>query len=104
MNRSVKVVGMLLLVVSVLMLSLMGNEATAGEECKVLLQNRCSSCHMVNYICPRMERDKGTTYWKWVMYMMEKEGVMLTDQENSTLVDCLSSHDAQAKTFCPQKK
>jgi len=104
MNRSVKVVGLLLLVVSALMLSLMGNEAAAGEECKVLLQNKCSSCHFVNYICPKMESNSGTIYWKWVMHMMVKEGMMVTDQEKTILVDCLSSHDAQAKTFCPQKK
>jgi hypothetical protein len=103
-NRSVKVFILVLLALPVLMLSLVGSEATAGEECKVLLQNRCSTCHMVNYVCPRMDRDKGTTYWKWVMYMMENEGVKLTDKENSLLVDCLSSHDAQARSFCPQKK
>jgi len=104
MNRSVKVVGLLLLVVSGLLLSLRGNEAAAGEECKVLLQNKCSSCHFVKYICPKMESNSGAIYWKWVMHTMIKEGAVLTDQESSTLVDCLSSHDAQAKTFCPQKK
>lgn len=104
MNRSVKVVGLLLLVVSALLLSLRGNEAAAAEECKVLLQNKCSSCHFVNYICPKMESNSGTIYWKWVMHMMVKEGMVVTDQEKTILVDCLSSHDAQAKTFCPQKK
>ena len=78
--------------------------ASAGEECKVLLQNRCASCHFVKHICPGMEKNSGSIYWKWVMYTMVKEGALLTDQEQSILVDCLSSRDAQARSFCPDKK
>jgi len=104
MHRFVKVVGLLLFAGSVLMVSLMSNEATAGEECQVLLQNKCSSCHFVKYICPKMEANSGTIYWKWVMHMMVKEGMVATDREKTILVDCLSSRDAQARTFCPQKK
>ena len=81
-----------------------GRNATAGEECKVLLQNRCASCHFVKHICPGIEKDSGSIYWKWVMYTMVKEGALLTDQEQSVLVDCLSSRDAQARSFCPDKK
>lgn len=104
MNKFVRVVGLLLLAGSVLMVNLMSSEATAGEECKVLLQNKCSSCHFVKYICPKMESNSGTIYWKWVMHMMVKEGMVVTDQEKTILVDCLSSRDAQARTFCPQNK
>lgn len=104
MHRFVKVVGLLLFAGPVLMVSLMRNEARAGEECQVLLQNKCSSCHFVKYICPKMEANSGTIYWKWVMHMMVKEGMVATDREKTILVDCLSSRDAQARTFCPQKK
>jgi mono/diheme cytochrome c family protein len=91
---------------------LLAGSALAGEECKALLQNKCSSCHAANYICPKMDASAAgrhfmtpeSVYWQWVMHTMVKQGAVLTDQESSTLVDCLSSHDAQAKTFCPQKK
>ena len=79
-------------------------KAFAADDCKTLLQNRCSSCHVAKYICPRMESNSGSIYWKWVMYTMVKEGAMLTSQEKDKLVDCLSSHDAQARSFCPAKK
>lgn len=90
---------------------MLAGSALAGEECKVLLQNRCSSCHVVNYICPRMEGSAverhamvpETVYWQWVMHTMVKQGAMLTDQESSLLVGCLSSHDAQARSFCTKK-
>jgi len=104
MNRFVKMAGLLLLAGSILMVSLIKSEAMAGEECKDLLQNKCSSCHFVKYICPKMESNSGTIYWKWVMHMMVKEGMVATAQEKTILVDCLSSRDAQARTFCPQKK
>ena len=77
-------------------------KAFAAEDCKTLLQNRCSSCHVAKYVCPRL--DSNSIYWKWVMYTMVKEGAMLTSQEKDLLVDCLSSHDAQARSFCPAKK
>ncbi|NLX18328.1 MAG: hypothetical protein GXY53_03470 [Desulfobulbus sp.] len=75
----------------------------AEEGCKSLLQNKCASCHLVNYICPKMESNSGVIYWKWVMHTMIKEGAELSDQESAQLVSCLSSRDAQARSFCPQK-
>ena len=94
----------MLLALPVLTLTMLEGQARAGEECAILLQNRCSTCHFVNYICPKMEKNSGSVYWKWVMRSMIKEGALLTDQEQSLLVDCLSSHNAQAKSFCPEKK
>ncbi len=91
----------------------LAGSALAGEECKVLLQNKCSSCHSVkDYICPKMDDSSAGrhfmlpegVYWQWVMHTMVKQGAVLTDQESSTLVDCLSSHNAQAKSFCTPKK
>lgn len=91
----------------------LAGSALAGEECKVLLQNKCSSCHTVkDYVCPKMDDSAAGrhfmlpegVYWQWVMHTMVKQGAVLTDQESSTLVDCLNSHDAQAKSFCPSKK
>ena len=91
------------LAVAVLVLTgFVQSRAIAGEECKTLLQNRCSSCHVAKYICPRL--GSNSIYWKWVMHTMVKEGAMLTSQEKDQLVDCLSSSNAQARSFCPAKK
>lgn len=110
MNRLKRTWGGMLLVPALAGLFLAGS-VLAGEECKVLLQNKCSSCHVVKYICPKMDDSAPGrhalvpegVYWQWVMYTMTNQGVILTDQESSTLVDCLSSHDAQARSFCTKK-
>lgn len=110
MNRLKKTWGGMLLAPALAGLFLAGS-ALAGEECKVLLQNKCSSCHVVQYICSKMDASAAgrnamvpeTVYWQWVMHTMIKQGAVLTDQESATLVDCLSSHDAQARSFCTKK-
>jgi hypothetical protein len=110
MNRLKKAWPGTLLVPALIGLFLVGS-ALAGEECRVLLQNKCSSCHAVNYICSKMDASAAErhaivpegVYWQWVMHTMVKQGAVLTDQESSTLVDCLSSHDAQARSFCTKK-
>lgn len=76
----------------------------AEEGCKEVLQNKCTTCHFVKYICPKLEEGRSSTYWKWVMYTMKKEGAKLSDKEGSQLVDCLSANDAQAQSFCTPKK
>ncbi|MDY0390956.1 hypothetical protein [Desulfobulbus oligotrophicus] len=83
--------------------SLAAGSVLAEEGCKNLLQNRCASCHQVNYICPKMESNSGVIYWKWVMHTMIKEGAELSDQESAQLVTCLSSRDSQARSLCPEK-
>ena len=98
----------ILLVVSVIFLALAQGltprEVSAGEECKVLLQQKCVTCHFVKYICPKIEKNSGLIYWKWTLHSMIKEGAMLSDQEEKQLVDCLTNPDAQVKTLCPVKK
>lgn len=82
---------------------LTATEALAAEECTTLLRSKCTLCHQVTYVCPKMESGSGMVYWKWVMHTMIKEGATLSDQESGILVDCLSSHDTQAKAVCPKK-
>jgi len=104
MDRSVKTLAMAAGVATMLLGLGGSHQATAGEECRVLLQNKCSTCHFVRYICPKLATNSGTIYWTWVMRTMVKEGAVLTDQEKSRLVDCLSAGDAQARSFCAEKK
>lgn len=99
----------MLLVVSavflfVVALGMVPRTARAGEECKVLLQKKCSVCHFVKYICPKIEKNSGLIYWKWTLHSMIKEGAKLSDQEEKQLVDCLTQPDAQVMTLCPVKK
>jgi hypothetical protein len=112
MNQLKKAWACRLLVPALVGIFLAGS-ALAAEECKALLQNKCSSCHAVKHsVCPKMGGSAAgrhfmlteKVYWQWVMHTMVKQGAVLTDQESSTLVDCLSSHDAQATSFCPSKK
>ena len=79
-------------------------KAHASEQCQTLLENKCKTCHFVTYICPRMDDNRGTIYWHRTIKAMVKEGTVLSDDEQSTLVHCLSSRDAQARSFCAAKK
>lgn len=76
----------------------------AAEQCQALLENKCRACHFVTYICPRMDDNRGAIYWHRTINAMVKEGTVLSDDEQSTLVRCLSSRDAQARSFCAEKK
>ena len=76
----------------------------AAEQCQALLENKCRACHFVTYICPRMDDHRGSIYWHRTIKAMVKEGTVLSDDEQSTLVRCLSSRDAQARSFCAAKK
>lgn len=87
----------------VLMLGLIQREAKAGEECKVLLQNKCASCHFVKHICPKIEKNSGLVYWKWTIHSMVKEGLVVSDQEQDQLVGCLVNPDEKVRTLCPVK-
>lgn len=78
--------------------------ARAGEECKQLVVNKCGTCHFVKYICPRIEKGKGTLSWKWVVKDMVKEGMQATDQEQDRLVGCLAEPDGKVKGLCSASK
>ncbi len=54
-----------LLGTGVLLLVLLGDgTGRAEEDCAPLVQNKCGTCHFVNYVCPRIEKGKGSFYWK----------------------------------------
>ncbi len=81
-----------------------GPKVHAAEQCQPLLENKCRACHFVTYICPKMDDNRGTIYWNRTIKAMVKEGTVLSVDEQSTLVRCLSSRDAQARSFCAAKK
>lgn len=95
--------GRFLLIIAPTLAIFTGSVALAAEECATLLRSKCALCHQVTYVCPKMESGSGMVYWKWVMHTMIKEGATLSDHESDILVDCLSSHDAQARVVCPKK-
>ncbi len=79
-------------------------DAVATEECQSLVRNKCTTCHFVTYICPRIEKGKGRFAWKGIVKDMIKEGMVATDQEQERLVDCLADPDAKVRELCPPKK
>jgi len=83
---------------------LISSQTMAGEECQELVRNKCSTCHFVNYICPKIEKGKGTLSWKWTIHDMVKVGLVATDQEQDRLVSCLADPDAKVKALCTVKK
>jgi hypothetical protein len=87
-----------------LILVLVSSQAMGGEECQELVRNKCSTCHFVKYICPKIEKGKGTLSWKWTLHDMVKEGLVATDQEQDRLVSCLADPDAKVKALCSEKK
>jgi len=88
---------------AILLMGLAQSQALAGEDCKELVVNKCGICHFVKYICPRIEKGKGTLSWKWVVNDMVKEGMKATDQEQEKLVGCLADPDVKVKAICGTK-
>jgi len=86
-----------------LLMGLAQSPARAGEDCKELVANKCGTCHFVKYICPRIEKGKGTLSWKWLVNDMVKEGMKATDQEQDRLVGCLANPDGKVKSLCSAK-
>ena len=92
-----------LLGAGVLLLVLLGDgTGRAEEDCAALVQNKCGTCHFVNYVCPRIEKGKGSFYWKGIVKDMVNKGMVATEQEQDRLTTCLASPDAKVKAFCPK--
>lgn len=81
---------------------LTGNTGRAEEGCAPLVQNKCSTCHFVTHICPKIAQGKGNSYWKGIVTKMIGHGMVATDQEQQQLSDCLASPDAKVKALCPK--
>ncbi|MDD2464948.1 MAG: hypothetical protein PHI97_13205 [Desulfobulbus sp.] len=88
--------GLLLLVLA------LNGTSRAEEECGPQVQNKCSTCHFVTHICPRIERGKGSLYWKRIIDNMMADGMVATDLEQEQLTRCLASPDAKVKALCPK--
>ena len=89
--------------VAILLTGLAQTPAMAGAECGELVANKCATCHFVKYICPRIEKGKGTLSWKGIVKDMVKEGMKATDQEQEQLVGCLADPDVKVKAICSTK-
>ena len=75
-----------------------------GTECRQRVDNKCATCHFATYICPQIEKRKGTFYWNGIIHDMVKEGMVATDQEKKQLVSCLAEPDAKLRALCPVKE
>ncbi|MBM9614797.1 hypothetical protein JWJ90_10925 [Desulfobulbus rhabdoformis] len=78
-------------------------QCQAKEPCEKLVQNKCSSCHFVTYICEPIERGKGSFYWKRTVKAMVMSGMETTKEENEQLVDCLGNPSDKVQALCPNK-
>lgn len=74
----------------------------AEEECGPLVQNKCSTCHFVTRICPRIKTGKSNSYWKRIIANMIQNGMVATDQEQEQLARCLTDPDTTVKALCPK--
>jgi len=102
-----KLLKQIVLVSSGTAILLLGSPQThgiAGEACRELIQNKCTSCHFVKHICPKIEQGQGILSWKWTIRAMVKEGLVVTDPEEDRLVDCLANPDEKVKSLCPANK
>ena len=82
-------------------LSLGDGSGRAEEPCAPLIQHKCGTCHFVNYICPRIQKGKGSFYWRGIVKDMVKEGMVATDHEQARLTRCLASPDSGVQGLCP---
>lgn len=79
-----------------------GGISRADGDCASLVQHKCMTCHFVTHICPKVERNKSSPYWKGIINDMVKAGMVATGEEQEQLARCLSSPDAKVKALCPK--
>ncbi len=75
-------------------------EQTRADDCKVLIEHKCSSCHFVTHICPKLSKNKGKWTWNRTIKSMVDHGMTISDEESNTLVKCLVNPDDTVRALC----
>ncbi|MDO5673826.1 MAG: hypothetical protein Q4G66_02750 [bacterium] len=76
--------------------------AEAQGDCRPLIENKCGSCHFVNYICPDLRKNKGVMAWGKVVDNMVDLGARINKEEKGQLTACLARPEAEVKDLCVQ--
>ena len=97
-----RVAGGLLVAAFLLLLPALGGTGWTEEGCGPMVRNKCSSCHFVTHICPKIKQGKGSFYWKRIVDNMVTDGMVATEEEQKRLAQCLASPDGKVKALCPQ--
>ena len=77
-----------------------GASAKAQEECRPLVENKCGTCHFVNYICPGQRKNKGQMAWGKVTDDMVGLGAKISKEEKDQLTACLAKPQTNLKDLC----
>ncbi len=75
-----------------------------AEECRLQVEQKCSSCHFATYVCPKLKKKKGAWAWKRTVKSMINHGASFTNAETKQLVSCLSNPDNDLLEICAPKK
>jgi len=103
----------LLIMTATLLLGLFfSTPAFSQENCKQLLLSRCETCHYITRVCQKVEKEMSKKYWfggpegtwKRTIQNMVKQGAVLSDAEEETLVQCLSKPADDVLELCKQTK
>jgi hypothetical protein len=73
------------------------------KDCKPFVEKKCGVCHFTNYICPGVEKKKGSWAWKRNVNSMVDMGMDATKDEVKQLVDCLVKADDDLLSICRKK-
>jgi hypothetical protein len=98
-----KQAGILLLVAGLAVPFLLPTSAMGAEaqtDCRPLIENKCASCHFVDYICPGIRKNKGRMAWNWVINDMIKDGAKINKEEKGQLTTCLSKPGTTVQELC----
>ena len=79
-------------------------EKAIADQCRPLVEQKCSNCHFVTHICPNLKKKKGAWSWKRTVKSMVEHGAELSDTEIKQLVTCLSKPDDDLLDICAQQK
>ncbi|NQS71252.1 MAG: hypothetical protein HQQ73_03700 [Desulfobulbaceae bacterium] len=99
--------GILLLVAGLAVLFLLPNSVMGTEaqtDCYSLIENKCASCHFVDYICPGIRKNKGRMAWGWVINNMIKDGAKINREEKGQLTTCLSKPSTAVQELCANSR
>ena len=74
-------------------------EAPADAVCSAIVDTKCVRCHYKTRICDALGT-KSIRQWKKSIKFMVKQGAVLTEEEQNTVLACLSSMPEGSNIVC----
>ncbi len=81
------------------LLGFISSNALAGEKCAQTITAKCEGCHQVDVICSELGKNSKDE-WTTTINTMVAYGAELSPEEETSLIECLSSQSADIAALC----